>query len=168
MGTKYENEIWKPIPPNLVHGVTGYQLSDMGRVKNRTGRIAYGWIDDTGYQTVNIGLKSYKLHRLMVQVFLPNIYNKPIVNHKDGDKTNAKLYNLEWCTRSENIKHALDTGLLNSRNPVIQCDLQMNELNRFGSQIEAANYLHISKQVISACCLGKQKTAGGFVFKRAL
>ena len=166
--TKYENEVWKPIPPNLVDGSERYQMSDMGRVKNRTGRIADGWIAVNGYRKVSVGSHPYSLHRLMVQVFLPNIYNKPHVNHKDGDKTNAKLYNLEWCTRSENAIHALDAGLNNCRIPVIQYDLQMNELNRYKSVTEASKCLYICYTSISRCCLGKQKTAGGFIFRRTL
>ncbi len=164
--TKYENELWKPIPPNLVKGVTGYQISDMGRVKNHKGRITEGHHKPNNYRWVNIHPKQYTLHILMAQVFLPNIYNKPIVNHKDGDKTNAKLYNLEWCTYSENMIHAHDTGLLNWRIPVIQYDPQMNELNRFGSLIEASKCLSVDLRGISKCCSGKANTAGGFIFRR--
>jgi len=56
--------------------------------------------------------KQYSVHRLVAEVFIPNPNNKPVVNHKDGDKSNAYWLNLEWVTSSENTYHAFNTGLM--------------------------------------------------------
>lgn len=56
--------------------------------------------------------KLFKVHRLVAQYFIPNPNNYPIVNHKDGNKTNADRDNLEWTTYSGNIDHALKMGLM--------------------------------------------------------
>jgi hypothetical protein len=72
-------------------------------------------VNNNGYCYVKLsrdgGCKSKSLHRLVASNFLPNPYNKPEVNHIDGDKTNNKANNLEWCTSSENSAHAIRTGL---------------------------------------------------------
>ena len=104
----FENEIWKDIPKELIKGYTGYKISDQGRIKNPKGNILKGTITSMGYKNVGIGMRNNRrIHRLVAQVFLPNFYNKPLVNHKDHDKTNCKLYNLEWVTPSENNIAAL-------------------------------------------------------------
>jgi len=71
--------------------------------------------DGNGYLIVKIRInnksKNIKVHRLVAQSFIENPENKPQVNHIDGNKTNNDLSNLEWVTRSENIKHAFKIGL---------------------------------------------------------
>jgi len=74
---------------------------------------AYMTISDNGkgYKNVTLQGKIFYVHRLVGQAYIPNPQNKPEINHLDGDKSNNHVSNLEWCTRSENIKHAYDTKL---------------------------------------------------------
>ena len=103
-----EHEIWRDIPEELINGKTGYKISDQGRIKNPYGKFLKGHIHRSGYKIVGIGDatssegRTYYLHKLLAQVFLPNYYGKSYVNHKDHDKSNCKRYNLEWVTQSEN------------------------------------------------------------------
>lgn len=110
-----ENEIWKPIK-----GYEGkYFVSSLGRIKslpNRSRRTelilkpqnqTYSFIDLCKDGKV----KKLTIHRIVAINFLDNPQNKPDVNHIDGNKHNNKLSNLEWVTKSENIKHSYATGL---------------------------------------------------------
>lgn len=122
-----EVEIWKDIS-----GWEGfYKISNMGRVKslsrivvnemgvhnclkekvlkNTTGNGKRGYWMVTLYRDKCRFAK--KVHRILAQAFIPNPENKPQVNHKDGDKHNLTLSNLEWVTVSENVKHSFDTNL---------------------------------------------------------
>jgi hypothetical protein len=77
--------------------------------------------DKLGYPRVVLwkNSKGYciKIHRLVAQYFVPNHNDLPEVNHKDGDKSNTHYTNLEWCTRSDNVKHAYRTGLMRPVHP---------------------------------------------------
>ena len=92
----------------MIRGRLDYQISDKGRIKNPKGKILKGICDPSGYRRVSLGKSKYSIHLLVAQVFLPNFYNKPFVNHKDHDKSNCKLYNLEWVTQSENMIAAVN------------------------------------------------------------
>lgn len=69
-------------------------------------------INRHGYVDISLGQQKKKLHRLMAEAFIPNPDNKPCINHKDGNKLNNSVYNLEWCTHSENVYHAYSIGLM--------------------------------------------------------
>lgn len=140
-----KNEIWKPIPKDLIGGVDGYFLSTHSRIKNHKGRISEGmWSSASGYGWVSIYPKQYQLHILMAKVFLPNFYGKPVVNHKDGNKSNSKLYNLEWTTYSENAQHAHDTGLNKSSKPIELLEITTNKIETFKSSKSCSNLKNIS------------------------
>ena len=75
--------------------------------------------DKDGYEIYTLSRrcnpKKFKAHRLVALHFIPNPENKPLVNHKDGQKDNNGVDNLEWCTNQENIRHAYDTGLMTTQ-----------------------------------------------------
>jgi hypothetical protein len=100
-----EDEIWKDIDPQYIRGVKGYQASNLGRVKSPKGKINIQYNEYEGYKTVAIKYHTQYVHRLIAFAFIPNLENKPIVNHKDGNKHNNHVDNLEWMTASENTQH---------------------------------------------------------------
>ena len=106
-----------------IEGYEGlYQISNLGNVKsfksvskNKILKPVYR----KGYATVTLRKnrmsKLQSIHRLMATAFIPNPDNLSDVNHKDGNKLNNSLDNLEWCTHLENMKHAFKTGLVNRK-----------------------------------------------------
>lgn len=123
---KAENEIWKDI-----QGFEGlYQISNQGNVRSldrvtcdkdgnpvstRKGQPMKQTVNRYGYKTVRLSKNGshefWSVHRLVAIAFIPNPYNKPQVNHIDGNKQNNTVENLEWVTNSENLIHAYRTGL---------------------------------------------------------
>lgn len=114
----FDSEKWQDIP-----GYNGlYQISSLLRIrsvpkKNRRFRwhIKQLLLLKTGYPYISMTIngKHYNkmVHRLVAITFIPNPENKPEVNHINGVKTDYRIENLEWCTRKENVQHALRTGL---------------------------------------------------------
>jgi hypothetical protein len=104
------NEEWKPIE----NYEDLYWVSNFGNVKSKRKDKKLS-INLDGYYVVNLckngKIKTFTVHRLVAQAFVPNPKNKPFVNHIDGDKLNNYYKNLEWCTQSENMKHASMLGL---------------------------------------------------------
>ena len=113
-------EVWKPI-----YGYEGiYEVSNFGNVRSVdridfAGRHLKGKLFSTkakeGYVTVrlskNRNITTFKIHQLVAEAFILNPEGKHCVNHIDGNKQNNHVENLEWCTHSENMKHAFKTGL---------------------------------------------------------
>ena len=87
-----------------------YKISDSGKIRNKYGRLLKCELNQCGYQRVRLsknGLKkTYSVHRLVAMHFLLPVKGKNEVNHKDGDKFNNHVDNLEYVNRSENIKHS--------------------------------------------------------------
>lgn len=88
-----------------------YLVFENGLIFNLNGRKITGVIDHCGYRKILINGKSELWHRIIAKCFIPNIDKLPCVNHKDGNKQNNDVKNLEWCTHSENTKHAYKSGL---------------------------------------------------------
>jgi hypothetical protein len=99
-----------------IEGYPNYEILEIGVVRNiKTGRIIEGSAGSKGYIIVKLynngKAKTVKMHRLVAEAFIPNLDNKPQVNHIDGVKSNNSVDNLEWVTNGENGKHAYDNGL---------------------------------------------------------
>ena len=164
-------EIWRSIKD-----YPGYEVSNLGRVRsfnfNRVRIKTLITHKPTGYITVYLykhnKIKNAKVHRLVAQAFIPNSENKPQVNHIDGDKTNNKADNLEWCTPSENQRHANRTGLRDyeyCKKAVSQYSKTGEFIASYNSTLEAEKVTGVYHSHISRCCKGKSKIACGFVWK---
>lgn len=96
-----------------------YEISNYGNFRNRkTGRILKQFNDKHGYYFIPLSFKgkvfNISIHIYVARYFISNYENKPLVNHKDGNKHNNKYDNLEWATYSENLKHAYENNLRTS------------------------------------------------------
>ena len=158
-------EIWKDI-----EGFEGlYQVSNLGKVKSlnynhtKKEKILKHGSDRVGYLRVNLckegKRKTYQVHRLVAQAFIPNLENKPQVNHKDEDKTNNKVENLEWMTRRENINY----GTRNERcsKPIYGINIRTNEKIEFPSTMEAQRNGFDQSHIVD-CLKGRNKSHKGY------
>lgn len=197
VGRKLVNmrEIWKDIKE--YEGL--YQVSNLGNIKslNRTienkGSIGGKYrikeknraqtISKTGYYICTLYKKgkgrTFKVHRLIAEAFIDNPDNLPIINHKDGNKLNNLIDNLEWCDYSHNNKEAYKQGLKEKnlkwiiecnkrkRKKVNQYDLNNNLIKQYKSIHEAENETKVHHINIIKVCKGQRITAGGYKWKYA-
>lgn len=149
-----------------------YFVSDEGSVFNKNMKeMKVSENPKTGYCQVflhkNKKLVSRGLHRLVAEAFIPNPDHLCEVNHIDGNKTNNSVHNLEWTTRSRNIKHAYETGLRKTTS--VSAFLPTGEyIETFRSVAEAAQFCGVSYNAgISRCLTGRAETAHGFKWRYA-
>ena len=180
-----KGEIWKDIKGYDVL----YQVSNMGNVKslnyNHTGkeRIMKPQKNNNGYLQVQLckdgKAKMYLVHQLVATVFCENPHGFKEVNHIDEDKTNNCVENLEYCSRSYNLSYndrakkvaerlrgrkQSEETIKKKSKPVIAIHKINGLVLEFSSIIEAERETGIANSHICACCKGKYKSAGGFVW----
>ena len=180
-----DNEIWKETD------IEGVLVSNTGKVKQLERDVIRSdgrkmhlperliAVTEDDYLRVKIRknghIYSKKLHRLMAEAFIPNPDNLPYINHKDGNKLNCNLDNLEWCTASYNRQHAVDNGLVvwsnESRDKCGKRSRKLSDeevekvktLKNEGKRVnEIARIIGCSNSIISRICSGKSyiDTAG--------
>lgn len=108
-----------------------YSVSPNGEVYSvRKNKLLSPFVSRSGYSQVELNLngvaKKHSIHRLVAEAYIPNPNCLPCVNHKDGNKLNNNVSNLEWCTYGENMEHASRTGLLKTVG-VNQASSKLNE-----------------------------------------
>ncbi len=175
-------EIWKDIK-----GYEGlYQASNLGRIKSiskmvngsnqfgvkfkylKKDKILKPVINNHDYLQVSLYKNNKKveirIHQLVAQTFLPNPNNYKIINHKDGNKHNNCIENLEYCTQSHNVNESyrlrLQTPITKRVN---QYDLNNNFIKTWDSINDARK--HYNNSHISDCCNGHRKTATGYIWR---
>ena len=154
-----------------------YEVSNLGNVKSlRSGKLLKQ-ANNKGYKYVSLTKEGkstcFGVHRIVAITFIPNPENLPEVNHKDENPSNNCADNLEWCTRKYNLNY----GGYRERMSKIQKEIGTNNksvsaydkdgkfVKSYDSITEAENELEIGKSCISQCLRGKQKTAGGYIWK---
>lgn len=177
-----KNEVWKSIKnyENL------YDVSNYGRVKRKI-FINYvtkinkekilKCVETTGNYLL-VGLykngkgKTRLVHRLVGETFLNNKNNYKEINHKDENKHNNRIDNLEWCSKKYNLNYGTRNKRISKNNlnkpkskfeKVLQYDLQGNFIKKYDNLCVAEKEIKIRH--IRECCDGKRKTAGGYIFK---
>lgn len=175
------NEEWKDII-----GYEGlYQVSNFGKVK-MLGRIKNLWHGGKTFlnpkivsQNIVCGYKKVKLrdkngktkmvsvHRLVAQAFIENPHNHPQVNHKDENKHNNNVENLEWCTAKYNSNYG--TGIKKCSEAkfkrIAQISLEGNIVKEWNSMKEIVKTLGFSYPSLSQACNGITKTSNGYIWK---
>lgn len=184
-------EIWKDVV-----GFEGYYVvSNTGRIKSvareylRNGviihvreRIISCGDDGRGYVSTGLSRagtrKTCKVHRLVAEAFIENPLSLREVNHKDENKSNNNVENLEWCDRKYNLnygtfkqrvgimtKNKIEACIKKSYGKVLQFDLDGSFIADYESMFVAAKATGIGKSGIKKACSGKQRTSGGYIWE---
>lgn len=178
-----DNEIWK----NLLGIYKDYRVSNFWRVIWPKWRILKyckhrGW-----YLMVNLqksgARKMCTVHRLVAMNFIDNPNNLPVVNHKDWNKKNNIVENLEWCTQQENAVHAFKNKLIENdfigkpfmkwklwflhpaSKSIVQMDLDRNIIKIFWSSLEMVRNTNFDRTSVRRVCKWKQKQYQWFLWK---
>lgn len=168
---------WKPCG-------SSYMVSNDGQVwSNKTNKLLKQSLDTYGYPKVKIDGKTIAVHLLVARAFIPNSENKKTVNHKDENKTNNCVENLEWvddydnnrygthdlrCSETKRRKYQngeYDVAVSFGAKAVEQYDLEGNFINEFESSAAASRATGINANGIANVARGKQRTSGGYVWK---
>lgn len=177
-----DKEVWKD-----VKGYEGYyQVSNLGKVRSldrvdtlgyhRKGKVLTDNSDKDGYHQVGLFQggkgKACKVHRLVAQAFLENPDNLPQVNHKDEDKTNNVVSNLEWCTAAYNMNYGTRNerarkAITRTQGKPVYVIPSSGHHYYFDSLAKAAVLLGLSEGAVSSCLNGKLKHHHGFTFEWA-
>jgi len=175
---KSESEIYKSLP-----GVPGVEVSTFGRVRTldrvvsseKRTRFTKGHVlkqyDYKSYLKVSIPVDGKwtmkRVHRLVAQTFLPNPNNFPEINHKNCNRADNRVSNLEWCSHSYNSQYREKYGISqteSSGHPLFAINLTTLKVSRFRSQSEASRSLGFFQESINAVVNGKQKQTHGYWF----
>lgn len=172
-----------------VKGYPMYEVDELGNIYSRyTGRILKHNISKAGYHSVELfndnGSKRILVHRLVAEAFIPNPDNLPQINHKDEDKSNNRVSNLEWCTPRYNMNYGemgkIRHTLIDYSKPVFRENAVKNAKNaqkavrqflnglliaEYESGKEASMVTGVNASHIQETCAGKRKSAGGFTWQ---
>lgn len=178
-----KNEIWKPIKD--YEGL--YEVSNLGRVRSvdhyviqpnphngdlqkvmRRGRILKPSFSNAGYLQLSLSsgsrqYQTFQIHRLVATHFIENLDNLAEVNHKNEEKTDNRVENLEWCSRLYNVYYGNNT----KTRPVLQMDDNGNVIKKFTSARNAARILGLNPSSITGVCRGRFNETGGYKWKYA-
>lgn len=154
-------EFWKPIP-----SFPRWDASNLGNIRNhKRGNILKPHLDKDGYEIVSLGnTNNLSVHRLVAETFLERTEGRNQVNHINAVKADNSIYNLEWCTRSENIRHAIEHGLQHPIDHLEGCaernrkKVMIDETGEvFDSVRDLASYFRISSTNVSRVLSGSRR-----------
>lgn len=161
------NEMWK-----TVEDYPAYEVSTNGDIRNKkTGRILSSCGGEGNYQMVCLSITDNKnktpyVHRLVAKAFIPNPDNLTEVNHKDEDKSNNNVDNLEWCTRQYNLRYGTRLERIsNKKRKRVEYIIELRTGFTFRSVNQAALFFETSKYKISYS-IDHGKEVEGLVFKK--
>ncbi len=146
-----------------------YEAQYDGRIwSNKTNRFLQPASNGKGYQRVVLMIDGKKfstyVHRFIAENLIPNPENLPEINHKNGDKSDNSVGNLEWVSSSDNKIHAINTGL-RKVNGIIQMKKNCDYFYIWASAKEAEEFTGVNSKNIQRVCRGERKTAGGYIWE---